>query len=337
MRGLILLELLGAGIALYALSGMRKKTPPLKPRLIGAALILVALVLAKCWISVPPATVAALYDPLAGGIQNYDLGEGWHLVAPWAQVRYFSVRTQAYTMSSVEREGQQEAGGEDAILSQTKEGLALNIDATVLFHISRGDANRLWRAVGPNYVAVIVRPNAREAVRSVISQYPVMSVYSNAPQTAEGTPGIDFFPGKRQEVSDQIFKRLEAPLKEKGVTLERFLLRNVDYMNPEFEASIVQKQVAQQNIVTQQYEAEIQRVRAQANIVRAQGDAEAIRLKAAALRIQPKVVQWEMVQKLPDDLDVVIVPDHSMPMLDMRDYGTSPPAQRAQPAQPPGP
>lgn len=334
MKGLILLEILAVGVTLCVLAGARPKGKPNGTlRGVGVGLIAVALLLVRCWITVPPATVAALYNPVAGGIQNYDLGEGWHLVSPWTQVEYFSVRTQAYTMSSLEREqGGQE---EDAILSQTKEGLALNIDATVLFHISPGDANKLWRAVGPNYVAVIVRPNAREAVRSIISQYPVMSVYSNAPQGSEGTAGIDFFPGKRQEVADQIFARLAPALKSKGVTLERFLLRNVDYVNPEFETSIVQKQVAQQNIVTQQYEAEIQRVRGQANIVRAEGDAESIRLKAAALRVQPKVVQWEMVQKLPDNLDVIILPDHSMPMVDLREYASQAPAKPAAAPQAP--
>jgi prohibitin 2 len=337
MKGLILLEMIAAGVALYALAGAPRKDKAAGPmRGIGVGLIVATLVLGRCWITVPAASVAAIYNPLAGGIQNFDIGEGWHLVAPWTQVRYFSIRTQAYTMSSLERETNSQA--EDAITSQTKEGLALNIDATVLFHISPGDANKLWRAVGPNYVAVIVRPNVREAVRNVVSQYPVMSVYSNAPASAEGTAGIDFFPGKRQEVADQVFARLAPVLKEKGVTLERFLLRNVDYTNPEFEASIVQKQVAQQNIVTQQYEAEIQRVRAQANIVRAQGDAEAIRLKGAALRVQPKVVQWEMIQKLPDDLEVVILPDRSMPMVDLRDYAAPTPAPQAtsqsQPQQP---
>jgi regulator of protease activity HflC (stomatin/prohibitin superfamily) len=336
MKGLFLLELFVAGVALWMIapSAARRKAAL---RWAGTALVVACFLLGKCWITVPAATVAALYDPFAGGIQSYDLGEGWHLVAPWVEVKYFSVRTQTYTMSSLEHEGK--GGGEDAILSQTKEGLALSIDATILFHITAGDANKLWRAVGPNYVDVIVRPNVREAVRTVVSQYPVMSVYSNAPESAEGTAGIDFFPGKRQEVSDEVVKRLAGPLKEKGVTLERFLLRNVDYVNPEFEASIVQKQVAQQNIVTQQYEAEIQRVRGQANIVRAEGDAEAIRLKAAALRVQPKVVQWEMIQKLPNDLDVVILPDRSMPMVDLREYAaaTPAPAQPAQPQAPPQP
>lgn len=332
MKGLILFEMLGLGVTLLIIASSRaSERAQATFRAIGVVVIILALVLTKSWIEVGPATVAALYNPLRGGIQSADLGEGWHLIAPWTAARHFSVRTQAYTMSSLPQEGAGDA--EDAILSQTSEGLALSIDATVLFHISAGDANKLWKAVGPNYVAVIVRPNVREAVRIVISQYPVMSVYSNAPASTEGTPGIDYFPGKRQEVANHIYDRLATRLKEKGVTLERFLLRNVDYTSAEYETAIVQKQVAQQRIVTQQYEAEIQRVRAQANIVRAEGDAEAIRMKAAALRVNPKVVQWEMVEKLPDDLEVVILPDRAMPMIDLRE-GVLAPRPAAQPAAP---
>ena len=52
-------------------------------------------------------------------------------------------------------------------------------------------------------------------------------------------------------------------------------------------------------------------------MVRAEGDAEAIKLKAAALRIQPKVIEWELVEKLPEDLEVVILPDKVMPLIDL--------------------
>lgn len=334
MKGLILFEILAWGVLLAALSGRMKKGSPQLLRWLGVVMIGLSLLLAKTWITVPAASVAAMYDPFRGGIQSYDLGEGWHVVPPWATVKFFSIRTQAYTMSSLKQEDATDK--EDAMTSQTSEGLGLSIDATVLYHISAGDANKLWKMVGPDYLGVVVRPNVREAVRIIVSSYPVMSVYSNAPASTQGTAGIDYFPGKRQEVADQIFNRLSSKLKEKGVTLERFLLRNVDYMNPEFERAILDKQVAQQRIVTQEYEAEIQRVRAQANVVRAEGDAEAIRLKANALRIQPKVVQWEMVEKLPENISVTIVPDRSMPMLDMRDASPAAPAKQ-QPAQAPMP
>ena len=338
MRGMVILTLLVVALVLLVTRPPEedkdgKPASPRRHRLWAVVMLLAALVLGKAWITVPRATVAAMYDPVHGGIQPYDLGEGWHLVPPWATVNYFTTRTQVYTMSHLPGESSQ--GNEDAIQCQTQEGLGLNIESTVLFHIQAGDANKLWRAVGPNYVQVVVRPLVREAARVIISEYPIMSVYSNAPDRTEGKPGIDYYPGRRQEVEDRIFQRLQARLAEKGVTLERFLLRNVDYQQPGFEQAIVSKQVAQQTIVTQQYEAEVQQIRAQANVLRAEGDAEAIRLKASALRVQPKIVQWEMVDKLPADIEVILLPDKAIPMLDTRDGLTAAaPAPAPRPAPP---
>ena len=330
MKGLVVLELIAVGVLLLRLrrkGGAGQGKEDWRPWL-GMGLVVVGLALGKCWIEVPPATVAAIYDPLRGGIQPNDYAEGWHLVPPWATVKFFSVRTQNYTMSALAREAA--TGSEDAITCQTREGLSLNIEASVLFHISSGDANKLWKAVGPDYVRVVVRPNAREATRIVISEYPIMSVYSNAEPGTEGVEGVDYYPGKRQEVEDRVRQRLSERLKQKGVTLERFLLRNVDYMQQDFEKALVEKQVAQQRIVTQQYEADIQRVRAQATVVRARGDAEAIRLKAAALRVNAKVIEWELVEKLPATIDVVILPDKVMPLVNL-EGGTAPVAPQTHP------
>lgn len=317
MKGLLIFLILAIGLLTLVFRGADEKAGERASffrKLRGWLLVLLALFLMRSWITVPRATVAAVYDPLRGGIQPYDLREGWHIVPPWVSIAYFSVRTQAYTMSGLKSEAS--VSQEDAILCQTAEGLSLNLECTVLFHISPGDANKLWKSVGYDYVTVIVRPNTREAARIIVAEYPIMSVYSNADAQTVGKVGIDFYPGKRQEVEDRIFERLKGKLAEKGITLERFLLRNVDYMQPEFEKAIVDKQVAQQRVVTQQYEAEVQQIRAQANVVRAEGDAEAIRLKAAALRVQPRIVQWEMVDKLPADIDVVILPDKVMPLID---------------------
>ncbi len=319
MKGILILELIGFGLWLL----LSKSSDPARKshRLLGLLMVIAALLLPRMWVQVPAATVAAVYDPLRGGIQPYDILEGWTLVAPWATVRSFSVRTQNYTMGGTTQEGT--GVRDDAIVCQTSEGLSVGIDATVLYQIAPGDAHKLWKAVGPNFISIIIRPQVREATRIIISEYPIMSVYSNAPPETGGVANVDFYPGKRQEVEDRIFQRLQIHLADKGISLQRFLLRNVDYMQKEFEKAVVDKQVAQQNIVTQSYEADIQRIRAQANIVRAEGDSEAIRLKANALRVNPAVIKWEFIEKLPDDIDVVILPDRVMPLVDLGESGTA--------------
>lgn len=276
--------------------------------------LLAVLLLSKMWVEVPPGHVGVKFDPFAGGIQERELGEGWSLVLPWQTVQLFNVRTQQYTMSSARDEL---SGTDDAMTCQTKEGLKVKVDVTVLFRISGEGADRLWRSVGPNYVNTIVRPATRNVVRLVVARYGIMEVYSNAPETltAASQQGIVPYVGKRQQVENEIYAELKPKLEEKGITLERVLLRNVAYESADFEQAIVAKQVAQQAVITQQYKLRIAEIQAQAQVERAKGMAEAIRLRGQALRQNSAVVGLEFVQKLPQDVEVRILPGGTVMMM----------------------
>ncbi|MCS6829578.1 MAG: prohibitin family protein [Armatimonadota bacterium] len=276
--------------------------------------LLAVLLLSRMWVEIPPGHVGVKFDPFAGGIQERELGEGWSLVLPWQTVQLFNVRTQQYTMSSARDEL---SGSDDAMTCQTREGLKVIVDVTVLFRISGEGADRLWRSVGPNYVNTIVRPATRNVVRLVIARYGIMEVYSNAPETltAASQQGIVPYRGRRQQVEDEIYAELKPKLEEKGITLERVLLRNVAYESQEFEQAIVAKQVAQQAVITQQYKLRIAEIQAQAQVERAKGTAEAIRLRGQALRQNSAVVGLEFVQKLPQEVEVRILPGGTVMMM----------------------
>lgn len=278
------------------------------------ALILTAL-FSRSWVEVPAGMVGTVYDPFAGGIQNLDMGGGWHFIKPWSDMRLWSVRTQEYTMSGKREEGA--VVGDDAMTCQTKEGLQVKVDATVIFHIDPGYAHRLWKTVGPNYVNTIVRPSGREAVRSVVSQYPIMSVYSNAAAENLQQKGVTSYPGKRKEVEDNIQAALAPTFEAKGIKLERVLLRNVDYVSEQYENAIVNKQVAQQAVLTQQYELQIQTIKAQQKVVQSEGQAEAIRLRGEALRANKGVISYEFVRQLPEDMDIKVLPGGGSVLLNL--------------------
>ncbi len=302
-------------VVMAVITGFRAESYRPARLVIGALLgILTVMLFGKMWVQVPPGHVGVKFDPFAGGIQERELGEGWSLVLPWQTVQLFNVRTQQYTMSSARDEV---AGSDDAMTCQTREGLKVKVDVTVLFRISGEGADRLWRSVGPNYVNTIVRPATRNVVRLVVARYGIMEVYSNAPETltAASEQGIVPYVGKRQQVENEIFAELKPKLQEKGITLERVLLRNVAYESEQFERAIVAKQVAQQAVITQQYKLRIAEIQAQAQVERAKGNAEAIRLRGQALRQNSAVVGLEFVQKLPQDIEVRILPGGSLMMI----------------------
>lgn len=305
MRGAILFAIFFLTIALVML---RSKSFA-GGRFFGG--ILLALMLtgafAHSWVEVPPGHVGTVYDPFAGGIQDVDLSPGWHLIKPWASLQVWSVRTQEYTMSAKREEGA--VVGDDSMICQTSEGLQVKVDGTVLFHIDPGYAHRLWKTVGPNYINTIVRPTAREAVRSTVSQYPIMSVYSNAKAETIGTAtGVTSYTGKRQEVEDRVLQALAPAFESKGIKLDRFLLRNVDYQSDQYENAIVNKQVAQQQVLTQQFLLQIEQIKAQQKVVQSEGQAEAIRLRGAALRANKGVINYEFVRQLPEDAEINVLP-----------------------------
>lgn len=313
MRAAILFAFL---FIVFALLVLRAK--PLKPgRAIAAfvAALIATGVFAHSWVEVPPGMVGTVYNPFAGGILSMDMQGGWHLIAPWSNMQLWSIRTQEYTMSSKREEGA--VAGDDSMVCQTKEGLQVKVDSTVIFHIDPGYAHRLWKTVGSNYINTIVRPSARESVRAVVSQYPIMSVYSNAAQENLEQKGVTSFPGKRKEVEDHIFDSLAPTFEAKGIKLERVLLRNVAYVSEQYENAIVNKQVAQQAVLTQQFQLEIERIKAQQKVVQSEGQAEAIRLRGESLRANPGVTSYEFVRLLPADVDIKVLPGGSSVLMNM--------------------
>jgi regulator of protease activity HflC (stomatin/prohibitin superfamily) len=250
----------------------------------------------QCFLTVPAAHVAAVYDPLRGGVQSVELPEGFHFVLPWWQTQLFRVQTQEYTMSKISSEGA--VIGDDSIHCQTNEGLGLNLDVTVLFHIDPKDAHSLWRKVGEDYQRILVRPYARNVIRMVIARYSVVDVYGNL----------------RQKIEQEITDRMRRDFQEKGIALESVLLRNVEFANREFAEAITQKQVAQQQINTEAQNLRRATFEKETLIAEARGEAEAISKRGAMLRANPEVVQYEMAQKLAPQVRSLYLPSSVLPL-----------------------
>lgn len=264
---------------------------------IGATLFTFSF-FSRCFLSVPAAHVAALYDPLRGGVRPGHLPEGLHFVAPWWTTQIFRVQTQEYTMSSVRNEGA--LMGDDSILCQTNEGLGLKLEVTILYHISPKAVDTLWRNVGgaAEYQGILVRPYARNAIRMIVARYSVIDVY--------GT--------RRQQIEREITAQIKSHFADKGLELENVLLRNVEFANPEFAQAITEKQVAQQQINTEVQNLKRAQIEKQTTVAQATGEATAISKRGATLRANPEVVQFEMAQKLAPRVRSLYLPPDYLPV-----------------------
>ncbi len=171
-----------------------------------AAILLLWLFLAS--IVIVDAGETGVYS-LFGKVKNEELSSGFHLVIPLAKVTKMSVRTEEYTMSVTEGEGKKT--GADAITSLTKEGLSVDLDITVLYHLNEAQASDVYKDVGLNYEEKVIRPGIRTSIRDIIAQYEAKDIYSE----------------KRQEAAQKILNDLKTQLEPRGIITEDVLLRNV--------------------------------------------------------------------------------------------------------------
>lgn len=148
---------------------------------------------------------------LFGKVKDSELRSGFHLVIPLAKVTKMTIRTEEYTMSIIASEGKLKNRA-DAITALTKEGLSVDLDLTVLYHLNEEKASDVYRDVGLNYEEKVIRPGIRSAIREVIAQYEAKDIYSE----------------KREEAAQNIAAKLKDSLGERGIVLEEVLLRNVN-------------------------------------------------------------------------------------------------------------
>ncbi|MFB6225879.1 MAG: prohibitin family protein, partial [Candidatus Paceibacteria bacterium] len=144
-----------------------------------------------------------------GSIYDKELSSGFHFKNPLVTVIPMSVRTQEYTMSATRGEGAKYS--EDSITALTKEGLEVDLDMTVLFHLKEGQASDVYRDLGKDYVEKIIRPAIRSIIRENIANYQAKTLYSQ----------------KRSEAKKVIYNELSETLEPRGVVIEDVLLRDV--------------------------------------------------------------------------------------------------------------
>lgn len=179
-----------------------------KRNVVAVVIVLLLIWLFFASIVVIDAGETGVYS-LFGKVKDQELSSGFHLVIPLAHVTKMSIRTEEYTMSIAQGEGKKY--GADAITSLTKEGLSVDLDMTVLYHLEEDKASDIYREVGLDYDEKIIRPTIRTSIRDIIAQYEAKDIYSE----------------KRQEAANKISDNLKAQIEPRGIVVEQVLLRNV--------------------------------------------------------------------------------------------------------------
>jgi regulator of protease activity HflC (stomatin/prohibitin superfamily) len=240
----------------------------------GIGLMIIGLLMTSL-IQIEPGEVGV--QKLFGKVNDRVLESGLNFKNPLVEVVRFDKRTQNYTMSGVQAEG--EIAGDDAIRVLSADGLEVIIDLTVLYKVIPTEAPRILKEIGIDYKNIIVRPICRTKIRDNAVYYDAVALYSS----------------KRDEFQNRIYKGIESDFKGRGLLLEQLLVRNITLpasVKTTIESKINAEQDAQKmTFVLQKEKQEAERKR-----VEAQGIADY--QKIISLSLTDKQLQYEMIKAI---------------------------------------
>jgi len=240
-------------------------------RLVGALFILLGIIISSV-VQIDAGEIGV--KVLFGSVKNDVLSSGLHFVNPLYEIKKVDVKTQNYTMSGVQDEGNK--SGDDAIRVLASDGLEVTIDLTVLYRVVADDAPKLIQQTGLDFKDKIVRPITRTKIRD-------NAVYYQA---------VELFSTKRDEFQQRIYRTIEEDFKKRGLLLEQLLVRNITLPNS-VKASIESKINAEQDAKKMEFVLQKEKQEAERKRVEAQGIADYQRIINTGLTDQQ--LQYEQI------------------------------------------
>ena len=187
-----ILFIVGLGMLLFSPRRLQQG----RPRIVGGGILLVGLIgiIIQSVVSVPAGHVG-LKD-LFGNISDSTLSPGIHLVNPLLTIREMRVQTQEIT---------------ETANVPSKEGMNVKLDLSILYRLDSKSAPEVYRTIGMDYANVFIVPQLRAKVRGATTNFEAKALYTS----------------QREAIVGSILDELEPVFAERGITLERVLLRSV--------------------------------------------------------------------------------------------------------------
>jgi len=221
-------------------------------------------------------------------------GEGLQITAPWQTTESWNIRLQTVLPES--KCGDGAVNCLDAFSSESQD---VFIRAVVNLQVDPRDVQDLARTVGVNYVERLVLPRLHQIVKDTTVQYKSVDVAPN-----------------REKIRQAVRERLGQELAQNSITVVDLLITNIDF-RPEFKAAIEAKVKAEQDALTEQNKVAISEAQAKQVAATAQGAADRLRVEAQGQAdanrlinesLTPLLIQFQALQKLADNIQIVFLP-----------------------------
>jgi prohibitin 1 len=223
-------------------------------------LILVVIFIFASIAKVPSGHVGVL--ALFGRVTGEALPEGIHLINPFKSSNEMTVRTQEVKESAS---------------VPSSEGLVMNLDTSLIFHLNAEKAADVFQKIGPNYIEVLIEPNLRAAIREATAAHTANALYT----------------GEREMVAKQIYTLMSALLNRRGFVMESILLRDIQ-LPMTLKASIESKQQAEQEALAMSFRLQKEKQEAERKRIEAQGIRDFQQIVAQGISTQ--LLEWKGIE-----------------------------------------
>lgn len=264
--------------------------PPSFSAVVFIVIGLAVLVLISASVVIIPAGERGVVFSNINGVRQTVRGEGMTFILPFVErIIPYDIKTQTYNIGTSDSDSTTTGINEGAIEARTKDGQTVQVELSVRFQPQEDTLWKLHKEVGSNYVTKIIQPEIRSVVRGVVALYNVMDVYSE----------------RRMDIQKQIEQELTRTFGKYYIVLNEVLIRNTVF-SKEFQNAIEAKQVALQEAQRMEYVLQKEEQEKQRKIIEAKGEAESIKIRGQALASNPRLIQYEYVQKLTPGIKGVI-------------------------------
>lgn len=220
-----------------------------------------------------------------GKMSDSVINDGLHMKLPFVQkVKKVNIQQKKF-------DGQEN--------SYTRDVQTSVVDYTINYDLVRENVSQLMKNVGDDYHNRIVVPYIRSAMKEAFGNFAATQIVEN-----------------RDAVRRNIEEALRQTLDNRYFTNIQFQLVGIDF-DDAFETAIKEKQVAEQaalkakNVTIQVEE------KAKQTKIAAEAEAEAMRIKANSLANNPKLVEYEAVQKWNGTLPTYMM-GNSIPFINIK-------------------
>ena len=223
-------------------------------------------------IAVVPAGHVGIADTF-GSVSSDEWQPGFYFKVPWTAIVPMNVKTLEVSETAE---------------VPSREGLIVRLDTSILVKLEPETADQVYKTIGVNYVDVVIKPQLRSVIRETTAKYEAKALYTSA----------------RELITLDIFVQLRPLLAERGITLEKVLLRDLG-IPAEVTTAIEAKLRAEQEAEQMEFVLQKEELEADRKIVEARGIKESQEIIDKTLT--DRYLQYLWVQKLNENPNVIYV------------------------------